>query len=165
MLKRLDSIISVLFKIELAVSVVTLTAIIVMNCANLLSRWIFHRPFDWILEISLILFVYTVMLVVPVLYKERGFIQMHLIEEKMGPKAKEVLGIFVEVSVLLFFLYLLPQAFKLSLGQINMLSRGLGIPRIYVTLPVSLAAALCIPVCISHLAHSVRRLREINQSA
>lgn len=160
MLKWLDKVIYVLFKVELTLSVLTFAAIILMNCANLLSRWILHRPFDWILELSLILFVYTVMLVVPVLYKEKGFIQMHLIEQKMPPRAREMLTIFVDTLVVLFFAYLLPYALKLSLGQTQMLSRGLGIPRVFVTIPVSIAALLCIPIGISHIAHSVRRLRE-----
>ncbi len=160
MLKRLDGVLNVLFKIELTVSVVTFTVIILMNCANLLSRWILHRPFDWILELSLIFFVYSVMFVVPVLYKEKGFIQMHLIEQRMSLKAGKILAIFVDTSVLLFFAHLLPYALKLSMGQTQMLSRGLGIPRMYITIPVSIAAALCIPICVSHIAHSVRSLRK-----
>ena len=86
MLERLDRTLSILFKIELTISVGTLAAIILMNCGNLLSRWILRHPFDWILEISLILFVYSVMFIVPVLYKEKGFIQMHLVEERLGRK-------------------------------------------------------------------------------
>lgn len=171
MLSRLDKVNNILFKFVLTLSVVTFAVIILMNCANLLSRWIFHRPFDWILELSLILFVYAVMLVVPVLYKEKGFIQMHLIEQKMGPKARDMLAIFVDVSVLLFFVYLLPYALKLSMGQTHMLSRGLGVPRIFITIPVFIAAVLCIPIGISHIAHSIRRLRgnagpvEVNQNS
>jgi TRAP-type C4-dicarboxylate transport system permease small subunit len=156
MLKRLDQTLTVLFRIELFISVTTLAAIIVMNSVNLLSRWIFRHPFDWILEISLILFVYSVMFAVPVLYREKGFIQMHLLEERLSRRGRFVLGLFVECAILAFLVYLLPHALKLSLGQIETLSRGLGLPRIYVTIPVSIAAALCIPVGLSNLAHLVR---------
>ncbi len=159
MLKRLDQTLDVLCRIALIISVSTLAAIIVMNCGNLLFRWILRHPFDWILESSLILFVYSVMFVVPVLYREKGFIQMHLIEERMGPKGRLVLGLFVECAVLAFLIYLLPHALELSLGQIDTLSRGLGIPRIWVTLPVSFGAALCIPICVSNLIHLVQDLR------
>jgi TRAP-type C4-dicarboxylate transport system permease small subunit len=159
-MNKLNTLIQLLFKVELFIGVLTLTVIVIMNCANLLSRWILNYPFDWILEISLILFVYSVMFIVPVLYKEKGFIQMHLIEDTLGPKAREVLGIIVEFLILIFFAYLLPHALKLSLGQINMQSRGLGIPRTYITIPVFISATLCIPVCISNLAHAWQRLRE-----
>mgnify|MGYP006279146739 CR=1 FL=1 len=159
MLKRLDQALALLFKIELTLSVSTLAAIILMNCVNLLSRWFLRHPFDWILEISLILFVYSVMFAVPVLYREKDFIQMHLLEERLSPKGRLVLGVFVECAVLAFLVYLLPHALKLSLGQINTLSRGLGLPRIWVTIPVSFAAALCIPICVSNLAHLFQDLR------
>ena len=162
MLKRLDQILGVLFKIELLISVCTLAAIILMNCANLLARWILHHPFDWILEISLILFVYSVMFVVPVLYREKGFIQMHLLEERFSRRGRLILGMFVECAVLVFMLYLLPYALKLSLGQIQTLSRGLGIPRIWVTLPVAFSAASCIPICLSNLGHLWRELRSMS---
>jgi len=163
MLKRLDQTLGVLFRIELVISVSTLAAIIVMNCVNLLSRWILRNPFDWILEISLILFVYSVMFVVPVLYREKGFIQMHLVEERLTRRGRVILGIFVEFAILAFLIYLLPHALKLSLGQIETLSRGLGLPRIWVTIPVSFAAALCIPICLSNLAHLFQELRSLSR--
>lgn len=159
MLKRLDQILNVLSRVELTISVSTLAAIILMNCGNLLSRWFLRRPFDWILEISLILFVYSVMFVVPVLYREKGFIQMHLIEERMGAQGRLVLGLFVECAILAFLLYLLPHALDLSLGQIDTLSRGLGVPRIWVTIPVAFSAAFCIPICVSNLIHLGQDLR------
>jgi hypothetical protein len=61
--------------------------------------------------------------------------------------------------VLAFLLYLLPHALKLSFGQIHTLSRGLGVPRIYVTIPVAFAAALSLPTCFSNLVHLFRDLR------
>lgn len=160
MLKILDRIIHELSKFEIFVSALSLTIIVVINSANLLSRWIFKFSFDWILEISLILFVYAVMFVVPVLHKEKGFIQMHLIEEHLTYRANAVLRAFVEMSILLFFIYLLPYAFKLSAGQINVQSRGLGIPRIYVTIPIFISALLCVPTCISNLIYAYKDFKE-----
>jgi TRAP-type C4-dicarboxylate transport system permease small subunit len=83
---------------------------------------------------------------------------MHLIEEILGPRGVRLLAVVVECSVIAFFVYLLPNALHLSLSQIDMLSRGLGIPRIWVTLPVPLAAGLTLLVCLSNLAHQVADL-------
>ncbi len=160
MLSRFDQFLEVLRRLELWASAGTVLTIVLINCANLLARWLFHRPFDWVLESSLILFVYAVMLIVPVLYRDKAFIQMHLIQEVIGQEAARYVGLLVDVLILAFLIYLLPLAINLSLGQIAMLSRGLGIPRYWVTVPVSIGTALCLPVGLSNVLHHVRDLRK-----
>jgi TRAP-type C4-dicarboxylate transport system permease small subunit len=158
MLKHLDQINNYICRIGLWISVSGFSAILIMNSANLLSRWFLGYTFDWILEASLILFVYSVMFIVPVLYKDKGFIQMHLIEDLIGPKATKYLSLFVDVLILIFIMYLFPHALSLSLSQTELLSRGLGIPRIYVTLPVAIAAFLALLVCVSNIIHQIQDL-------
>jgi len=114
--------------------------------------------FDWILEISLILFVYSVMFIFPVLYKGKDLIQMNLIEEVIGPNMTKDLGLIVDGFVLVFLIYLFPHAMSLSLSQTQLLSRGLGIARIYVTLPVSIAVFLTLMVCVSNIIHQTQDL-------
>ena len=79
-----------------------LMAIVVLNCANLISRWIFFTPFEWVLEVSLILFVYSVMLIVPVLYHDKGFIRMHLVEEVLGQHGSRYINLMADSLVLVF---------------------------------------------------------------
>lgn len=158
MLNFLDRILRYLYRIELWLAVSVFSAIFIINSANLLSRWFLGYAFEWILEISLIFFVYAVMFMLPVLYKDKGLIQMHLVEEVLGPKGSEYLSLFVEIAVTAFLLYLLPHALRLSLSQTELLSRGLGIPRIYVTLPVCIAAFLTLVVCLSNIFHQIHLL-------
>jgi TRAP-type C4-dicarboxylate transport system permease small subunit len=158
MLNFLDRILRYLYQMELWLAVSIFSAIVIINSANLLSRWFLGHAFEWILEFSLIFFVYAVMFILPVLYKDKGLIQMHLIEGALGAKRSEYLSLFVELAVTAFLLYLLPHALKLSLSQTELLSRGLGIPRIYVTLPVPFAAFLTLLVCLSNILHQVQRL-------
>lgn len=165
MLNSLDRILHYLYRIELWLAVSVFSAIFIINSANLLSRWFFGYAFEWILEISLIFFVYAVMLIVPVLYKDKGLIQMHLIEEVLGPKGTKYLSVFVEVAVTAFLLYLLPYALKLSLSQTRLLSRGLGIPRIYVTLPVCIAAFLTLLVCLVNIWRQIQALRSRSEKS
>ena len=143
----------------IVISALTLVVIVLLNCCNLLARWIYKSPFDWTLEISLILFVYTVCFIVPILYNENKFIQMHLIEELMSERKKAILGIFVDVAVISFFLYLIPVSFKLSINQIDLLSRGLGIPRIYVTMPVPIISLFIILIGAVKIRKAVKTLK------
>ena len=127
-------------------SVGSLLAIFFMNSINLIFRWIFSSPFAWVLEVSLILFVYSVMLMVPVLYHDKGFIRMHLVEELLGQHSSRYINLLADSLVLIFTAYLLYQGLTLSLGQFDILSRGLGIPRFYVTIPLSIGALLSLPI-------------------
>lgn len=158
MLRHLDRFNGYLYRMELWASVASLLAIVLLNSGNLLSRWFFRHPFEWTLEISLILFVYFVMLIVPVLYMDKQFIQMHLIEEVTGKKAGKYISLFVDIGILTFLAYLLPVSTGLSIGQTDLLSRGLGIPRVYVTMPVPIGIALTIPVCVSSILHQIQDL-------
>jgi len=159
MLRRLDQVLLLLYRLELWASVGALLIIVLANCANLLSRWVLGNPIDWVLEISLILFVYNVMLIVPVLYRNKNFIQMHLIEEITGDRARVYIALAVETLVIAFLVYLVPLACSLSLSQIEMLSRGLGIPRVYITLPVAIGTGLCLPIGLSNFIHHLQNLR------
>jgi TRAP-type C4-dicarboxylate transport system permease small subunit len=163
MLKHLDRMNNYFCRIDLWISVSGFSAILIMNSANLLSRWFLGYTFEWILEISLILFVYSVMFIVPVLYKDKDFIQMHLIEDLIGPKATKYLSLFVDALILIFIMYLLPHALSLSLSQTELLSRGLGVPRIYVTLPVAIAAFLALLVSVSNIIHQIRDLHFVRK--
>ena len=135
-----------------------LLAIVFLNCANLISRWIFFSPFDWVLEVSLILFVYSVMLIVPVLYHDKGFIRMHLMEEVLGQHGSRYINLLADSLVLIFMAYLIYQGLTLSLGQFHVLSRGLGIPRFYVTIPLTLGALLSLPIGLDTLFLHLREL-------
>jgi TRAP-type C4-dicarboxylate transport system permease small subunit len=123
-----------------------LLAIVLLNGTNLISRWIFFSPFEWVLEVSLILFVYSVMLIVPVLYHDKNFIRMHLAEEVLGQRGSQYINLLADSLVLVFMVYLLYQGLSLSLGQFHILSRGLGISRFYVTIPLAIGALLSLPI-------------------
>lgn len=136
-----------------------LLTIVLLNCANLISRWILLSPFEWVLEVSLILFVYSVMLIVPVLYHDKGFIRMHLVEEVLGRHASRYVNLLADSLVLLFMAYLLYQGLSLSLGQFHILSRGLGIPRFYVTIPLAMGALLSLPIGLDIFLEHLGELR------
>ncbi len=159
MLRRFVRLINFLHNLAICVSVSTLVVIVLMNACNLLLRWFLNRPIEWVLEISLILFVYSVMFIVPVLYRDKGLIQMHLIEEIIPKGATKYLNLIVDVIILTFLVYLLPLSISLSAGQIDILSRGLGIPRIYITLPVPIGIAITLLVSVSNIIHQIPNLR------
>ena len=91
---------------------------------------------------------------------------MHFIN-LIGPKATEYLSLFVDALILLFLIYLVPHTRSLSLHQTELLSRELGIPRIYVTIPVAIAVFMALLVSVSNISHQIKdlRLRDSNDHA
>jgi TRAP-type C4-dicarboxylate transport system permease small subunit len=144
-------------------AILALLLIIMLNCANLISRWFFFHSFDWVLEASLIMFVYSVMLAIPVIYHDTDFIRMHLMDELLGERGSRFLHFVSELLILAFMSFLLYFGFSLSLGQFDTLSRGLGIPRFYVTIPLSIGAGACLPIGLKGLLESVAVLRETDR--
>ena len=111
--------------------------------------------------------VCSVMFIVPVLYKGKGFIQMGRIEDLIGSKVTEYFGFFVDALILVFLIYLVPHARSLSLSQTELLSKGLGISRIYVTISFPIAVFMALLVSVSNISHQIKdlRLRESNDHA
>lgn len=165
MLEKFDSVLDWVLRGGLWLSAVMIFGIVLINTANLLRRWFIGTPFGWVLEISLILFVYAVMLCIPALYSSKELIQMRLIEEIVSKRIGVYLDFLVEIAILLFLLYLIPKSVSLSASQITTLSRGLGIPRIYVTLPVPLSGVLLILANINTLIHHFLDLFSISRGS
>jgi len=99
------------------------------------------------------------MFIVPVLYRDKSLMQMHLIEEIISKGTARYLNLIVDIIILCFLVYLLPLSISLSTGQIDMLSRGLGIPRFYITLPVPIGIAITLLVSVSNIIHQIPNLR------
>jgi TRAP-type C4-dicarboxylate transport system permease small subunit len=156
----LKAIVRFCYAVSKAGAIISLLFIVVLNCANLLSRWFLFHSFDWVLEASLIMFVYSVMLAVPVIYHDSAFIRMHLMDELLGSNRSRYLNIISELLVLAFMAFLLFHGLSLSLGQFDTLSRGLGIPRFYVTIPLSVGAAACLPIGLNGLINSIQKLTQ-----
>ena len=84
---------------------------------------------------------------------------MHRFEDLIGPKATKYCGLFVNALILLFLIYLVPHTLSISLSQTELLFRGLGIPRIYVTIPVPIALFMALLVSVSNIRHQIKDLR------
>jgi TRAP-type C4-dicarboxylate transport system permease small subunit len=68
------------------------------------------------------------------------------VEEVLGQRGSQYINLLADSLVLVFMVYLLYQGLSLSLGQFHILSRGLGISRFYVTIPLAIGALLSLPI-------------------
>ena len=156
----MTSVVEKIRKGALGVSTTFFFCIVFANAVNLVWRWVAGESIAWILEISLILLVYSVLLCVPVLYARKELIQMSLIQGLVKEHRVIYVNLFVEIAILAFLVYMIPYSFSLSMKQLHTLSRGLGIPRVYITLPVLICVILCLVININNLVTVCKDLCE-----
>jgi len=156
MLVKFDVVLSKLEKLEWGLSISGISGIILLNTINLFLRWFVGFSLPWILEVSLLLFIWSTLLCVPALYKNKELIQMQFLEEILDKSKRRYVNFILEIIILAFLIYLLFYSLKFSVGQVYFFSRGLGIPRIYVTISLPVATFLTILVSINNIIHQVK---------
>jgi len=156
MLAKFDAIIDKFKEIEMRLSIIIMVGIILLNIINLILRWFVGIHIKSTLEISLDMFVWGVLMYVPVLNREKKFIRVELLQETLSKDICRYINLIIEMIVFMFFIYLMFYSLRLSLRQVHVLSRGLGIPRTYVTISLPVATFLTILVSINNIIHQVK---------
>ncbi len=156
MLRRYDQFLEIIKKIFLVLSTSILAVIVIINITNILSNMIFSRRFDWVFEVSLILFVYAVLFHVPVLYKNKEYLKMNILNQLELEKPALYMGLIIELMILFVLVLLSYHAVYLSWGQRSILSRGLRIARAWVTLPMCICAITLLLFNINSIILGVR---------
>jgi len=152
----IDKIIEKVLSLFEFVAIGGLITLVVINLMNVFGRTIFNHPFGWVLEVSLIIFVYTVLLCVPRLYKKNDLITMTLLEENIPKEIYQYLDIGVELIILTFLILLIPSSSKLCWMQRHYLSRGIDFPRSFIILPLPLTGVFLGIINITKILSKVR---------
>jgi len=154
LLEKYDKFLNILQKVTLSIAATILALMLLINFANIFANIFAARRFNWAIEISLILFVYSVMLTIPALYKSNELLVMDIISQSKSGNLrslKKYLSFFIELLIFIFLVALLYSAIKLSWNQRDLLSRGMRIPRSVTTFPVVLSSFLMLLVSIFKL--------------
>lgn len=158
MLEKYVSAVSRITRYTLYLATVILAFIVLINLTNIFYRVIFGRAFRWVTELSLILFVYSVMFSIPAMYNENDMITMDFLSERLGERGREILGFIVSLVILVFLLIFTRHSLSLSWGQRALLSRGIQIPRSIVTLPAVICGILLLLINIYKVIIRVRNI-------
>ena len=78
-------------RIELWMSTFLLGVLVLLVLIEVSSRYLFNRPFPWVLELSMFLITYIIFLAVPALYKGRSLITIEFIFKRLSEKIQETI--------------------------------------------------------------------------
>lgn len=130
--KILDSILNVL-------AGVSFLAMVALTCWQVFTRYVLQNPSSWSEELVSYLFAWMALLGASLVVGERGHMNIPILVDRMGPKARKVLNIFSEIVGCVFAAVILVyggvQITSLAMGQMTS-SLGIPIGVFYIVLPV-----------------------------
>lgn len=133
-----------LFILEKYIGMALLIAMVVAVVLQVVFRYVVGKPLTWTEEASRFLFVWLIMLQVGHCIKEKAHIKVEMFVDLMPRKIQWILDKVMKVIALVFFLYLIPYAFQLTVAQHKILSTALQIPYSYIYGTVGIGSILVV---------------------
>jgi TRAP-type C4-dicarboxylate transport system permease small subunit len=129
-------------QIGLWMSTFLLGILILLVLLEVVSRYLFNRPFPWVLELSIFLITYIVFLGIPAMYKGRSLVIIEFVFNRLSEKTQRVIAFFWEILIGFFFVFLLISSYQFISIQMRYKSPTLDIPFAYFTLPLVFCSIL-----------------------
>lgn len=134
--------------IELRLSTFLMGVLVAIVMLEVVSRYFFNRPFPWVLELTMFLFMYIVFIGMPALYKGRSLIILEILFNKLPKRVQQPLLFIWELLIGGFFVYLLIATYRFMSIQTRYRSPTLDISVAYFTLPILLCSILVLIINI-----------------
>ncbi len=116
--------------------------IILLACANVFMRYVVGRPWGWVEEVTLLTFVWLIMLGSASVVKAEGHCSIDVLARKLPPGPGRVLAVVIDIIVDITLLLLIWYGMELALSAGTKLTPILGIPYTYIDLAVPIGSAL-----------------------
>lgn len=119
---------------------------IVIIAAQVFWRYVLTDPLNWSEQTARCLFVWMMMLSVPVLFYRRGAVAFDLLLDSMPRKVQDILRIFIQLVILFFAAFYLKSSIELMIQARGRILSGLEIPMnlMYVAPPVAMTISVLV---------------------
>lgn len=135
----MDSIRNILNKFLNFLAGISFAAMVLLTCWQVFTRYILKNPSPWSEELVSYLFAWMALIGASVVTGERGHMNIPIVVDKMGDKAKRTFLIFAEIIAFLFSAIILvyggTKITALAMGQLTS-SLGVAIGVFYIVLPL-----------------------------
>lgn len=127
---------------------VLLAAALIIITLQVLFRYILAAPLNWSEQTARCLFIWMIMLAVPVLFYRKGAVAFDLLVDMMPRKAQDVLKIIVELLVLGFAVFYLITSIQLCIQTGSRILSGIEIPMnlLYSAPPVAMIITILVVI-------------------
>lgn len=129
----------IIWVIEKILMVLLGVAIAVIAC-QVFWRYILNDPLSWSEQSARCMFIWMMMLSVPILFYRKGAVAFDLILEAMPRKVQDILRILIQLIILAFAAFYLKASIQLCIETGGRIMTGIAIPMncLYAAPPVSM---------------------------
>lgn len=135
----MDNIRNMLNKFLNLLAGISFSAMVLLTCWQVFTRYILNNPSSWSEELVSYLFAWMALIGASVVTGERGHMNIPIVVDKMGERAQKVFRIFTELAVFVFSAVILvyggTKITALAMGQLTS-SLGVAIGVFYIILPL-----------------------------
>jgi TRAP-type C4-dicarboxylate transport system permease small subunit len=106
---------------------ILLIAAVFFIFVQVVCRYALNAPLTWTEQISRFVFIWMMMLGIPVLFHRKAFMAFDLLLQAIPGKAQVVASILIKVAVCIFAVFWFRGALELCIGTANKLTSGIRI--------------------------------------
>lgn len=144
---------------------VLLGAALIIITLQVFFRYILHSPLSWSEQTARCLFIWMIMLSVPVLFYRKGAVAFDLLVDMLPRKAQDIVKVVVQLLILGFAVFYLSSSIELCIQTGPRILSGLEIPMnaLYAAPPVAMVVSIL--VIFSNMAECIKDLTRKEENA
>lgn len=126
--------------------------------AQVLFRYVLHSPLDWTEQTSRYLFIWMMMMGMPVMFYRKSAMAFDLILNSIHGLKKHVLQLFIKLLILVFSAYFGYQSMVLASKVIGRYSAGVEVPLTFMYSSMVISNVIVVLVMLEQIIDSSRKL-------
>lgn len=150
-MKNLKKCFQVVYRAEEWLGVCLLIALVGTVVLQIFFRYVVGKPLIWTEELSRFLFIWMIMLYAGHCVSAKLHIRVEVLVDFMPKGVQKALEIIMQLLGLVFFVYLIPSAWQLTIAQHRIISSALRFPYSFVYGSVVVGAILIIAHIVENL--------------
>ncbi len=103
------------------------------------TRYVLKSPLSWTEQVARYLFIWMMLLGIPIMFHRKIFMAFDLLQDALGPKGKRILSLIITIAICVFAAFFFKSSLHLCLSTRGRRTAGIEIPLyfIYGAQPVS----------------------------
>lgn len=145
-------------KIENYLGITLVIMLIFLLSIQVISRYIFNNPLGWTEELARYSYIWMIFIGTVLATREREHVRVELLKVFISEKTWNILTLFNDFIILVFWLFLIPASFKYATFAMNIDASGFGFPMFYVFVSLPIAGVLCMIHTVINMVDEYKKI-------
>lgn len=154
----------ILLKLPENIGIFLIFLIVLLTAAQVFSRYILKSPLGWTEELVRFVFIWSIFVGAVVASKNRQHIRVETFHKYFSDSVNTFIEIFVNLSIVIFFIYIIPPAFRYALFAYHIKSVASEISMFFVYISLPLCGVFMTIYYISHIIKDIHKLTKYYKS-